>query len=88
MLALLVARRRLLTVPCCRECNSVLGASYQETAAERKDELKRRMRKRYEKILAMPNWTSGELAQLSPRMMEYVLTGLVLRDFIKERLQW
>ena len=35
------------TVPCCRECNCLLGASVQNTLEERKAFLKERLRRRY-----------------------------------------
>ena len=84
----LASRRRKLLVPCCRECNNLLGSSYQDTLAERKEELKRRLHRKYKKILATPDWFNHEIMELGPKLQEHVMAGVMMRDFLKERLGW
>lgn len=86
--AVLVRFGRRLTVPACRECNLVLSNSYQDTLAKRKAECKKRLRRRYKKLLRMPDWTDTELARLDGWMQDYVIRSLVHRDIIRRRLAY
>ena len=49
-----ILKNRSLKVHSCRECNSVLSNSLQATLAERKKELKKRLRKR-KRLLILPD---------------------------------
>lgn len=75
-------------VRACRECNSVLGARGLWTLTSRRDYIKKTMRRRYADILRIPDWTDSELAQMSEGMRGYVLNGIYVRDFIKERIAY
>lgn len=86
--AILARHGRRMTVPCCMECNSVLGNKYFDTLEKRKNYLKRRMRQRYKKILRTPDWSDRELSQLGDRLQEYVITAIVRRDIILRRLRY
>lgn len=86
--AILARHGRRMTVPCCGECNSVLGNKYFDTLEKRKKHLKTRMRQRYKKLLRMPDWSDRELSQLGPRMQEYVIAAVVKRDIILRRLRY
>jgi hypothetical protein len=81
-------RRRTLTVQCCRECNSLLGATYQETLEERKHFLKGRIRCHYRKALKVADFTEKELEQFGPTLRREVESAIVLKDAIKARLAW
>jgi hypothetical protein len=81
-------KQRILIVPCCSECNSLLGASIQETLADRKKAIKKILRKRYAKILAMPEWYDDELEALSPKLQEWVRASIAVKEAVKERLEW
>lgn len=84
----LVRFGRRLTVPACLECNVVLNNSYQDTLAKRKAELKRRLKRRYKKILRTPDWTDRELSQLGERLQQAVIGAIVKRDVILRRLRY
>ena len=86
--AILARHGRRMTVPCCGECNSVLGNKYFDTLDERKQYLKRRMRQRYAKILRVPDWTDRELSQLGERLQQSVIGAVVKRDIILRRLRY
>jgi hypothetical protein len=75
-------------VPACRECNSVLGARGLWTLTERRDYIKKALRRRYSDILRIPDWSDSELAQVSPAMRGYILDGLYVRDFVKARVAY
>lgn len=87
-LRLATGRGRVLTVPSCQQCNSMLGGRYDATLADRKARLKARLRKRYARALAMPDWTPEELAALGPRLRAHIEAGLGLRDYVRRRLAW
>lgn len=86
--AILARHGRRMTVPCCRECNSVLSNKYFDTLEKRRTHLKQRMRQRYRKILRMPDWSDRELSQLGDRLQEAVIGALVKRDIILRRLRY
>jgi hypothetical protein len=75
-------------IPACRECNGLLGAKPFLTLTARKAYIKRRLRRQYAELLKIPDWSDADLAQVSPAMRGYILNGILLRDFIRERLKW
>lgn len=83
----LTVHRRLL-VPCCLECNSLLGSDFDDTLADRKSRLKAKLRNRYAKYLRIPDWTDSELGRLSRGFQGFVLRGLQIRDQTRRRLSW
>lgn len=88
MLGVLTARRKLLEVPACRECNSLLGASYQPNAEQRKQALKTKLRRKYKKELATPEWANTELEELGHGLQQYIKASIAVKDYVKERLEW
>lgn len=86
--ALLTARGRILEVDCCRQCNSLLGSDYDQTLAERKARLRRRLRRRYARLLDMPDWTDSELGHMGRYLQQYILAHSAQRDWVRERLTY
>lgn len=85
---LATGRGRVLTVPACQQCNSILGAKYDPTLLDRKSRLKTRLRQKYRRVLGMPDWTPEQLAALGPRLRQHVEQGLRLRALIRRRIAW
>jgi len=83
-----IIKNRILTIPCCTECNHLLGANYQRTLKERKLFLKQKLRKRYKKILNLPNWNENEIKELKSHLQQFVRKGIEEKRIIKERLKW
>lgn len=83
----IMARRRT-TVPCCHECNCLLGATIQKTLGDRKLHLKNRLKRRYKKILGIPKWSERELEELGPALRQHVRAGVGHQEVIERRLQW
>ena len=76
-----------LEVPCCRECNSALGARGLTIAARR--ELARvAIEKRYRDVLKAPAWTSEELAEMGPGMTSVIKHDTELKAWVRARLSW
>lgn len=86
--AILARHGRRMTVPACIECNVLLGNKYFITLAERKAHLKQRLRVRYRKLLATPDWTDTELGRLGDRMQGYVIASVVKRDIVLKRIRY
>lgn len=61
-----------LKVPCCTECNSLLGDSLQASLIDRERELKFRLEQRHWKDLNMPIWKPSELNTLKRTLRSYV----------------
>ncbi len=80
--------RRRLTVPCCNECNSVIGPKYQKSLEERKKFLKSKLKRRYKKLLAMPDWTEREISEMGDHMRDYIRDAQRLKDNIVSRIHW
>ena len=64
-------------VPCCRECNSLLGSLYLLTVWERAGYIETKLESRYKKILNTPEWDPEDLSEL----------GYKLRKDIQEKLE-
>lgn len=64
----------VVTVPCCRECNVVIGPKYTPTLFERHRLLKLLLEKRYWKVLIMPEWNEDDIGKL----------GIGLREFMNQ----
>lgn len=61
-----------VTVSSCKECNSILADSLQETLIDRVEALKNKLQKRLKKHLKMPEWFQDEVDEM----------GAVMRSFI------
>jgi hypothetical protein len=75
------------TVPCCRECNMLLGTVPLFTVAERASELSDRLENRYRKILGAPVWTEEDLVALGPSLEASIRAKQFLRLELLERLR-
>jgi len=85
---LATGRGRRLTVPSCQQCNSMLGGKYDPTLGDRKMRVKVRLRKKYERVLATPDWTPEQLATLGPRLRGHVERAIRMRDLVRRRIAW
>lgn len=50
--------------------------------------VKGKLRRRYRKLLEMPNWTQEELQPLGYRMRQFVVSALAKRESVKQRIAW
>lgn len=83
----ILERRRRMTVASCRECNTLAGAIYDQTLADRKRRIADRFERRHRRQLEMPDWADTELMELSRDLRGYILNGLIERDYLRERLR-
>lgn len=83
-----IVRGRKLVVPACRECNTLLGSSYQQDLSKRKKYLKTRLREKYKSILQMNGWTELELDEMGFELRSHILAAIQQRRLIEARLAW
>ena len=81
---------RTMTVPCCHECNSALGARIYDdgTLNDRKHAAKAHIRKTYKKFLKIPTWTESEIRELGYELENYVRHGIIIKRLVEMRLRW
>lgn len=75
-------------VRACRECNSLLGSRDIWLLTQRKQFIKKALRRRYKKILKCPEWTDSELASLNGSLQSFVIQRQVLKEILFKRLAW
>ena len=83
-----VTRNRKLIVPSCGECNGLLVGTVQFTLSERKLFVKMRLRQKYAKLLAMPDWTEAELADVEGHIRGHILRALREKEIVRARISW
>lgn len=76
------------TVPACIQCNSILGASALFTMTERRSLVKERLRKKYKRLLAAPDWTHQELNDLDGTLRTHVIALQAAKDVVRARIRW
>lgn len=84
----LVSDIRTYTVPCCRECNCILGPKLYATLADKKHALKKILRKRYKKYLTLPDWTEEDMQELGPTLQPKIRAGQSVKILTQQRLVW
>jgi uncharacterized protein YlaI len=81
-------RNRALKVWACRECNSLLTDSLQESLKARKAYLKIRLIKKYKKILGLPSWSESEVEELGYTLRTHIETMARIKEHIRKRIIW
>lgn len=84
----LAGNRRIMLVPACQQCNSILGSMYFDTFRQRRRFVLDRLRQKNRKLLAIPDWTTDEMSLLASGLRRYILDSLARRDHIKDRVRW
>jgi hypothetical protein len=83
-----MVRGRKLVVPACRECNALLGSSYQQDLSKRKKYLKTRLKEKYKSILQMNGWAELELDEMGFELRSHILAAIQQKRVIEARLSW
>lgn len=74
--------------PACRECNGTLGACVESAMTDRRRICHKRLRRRYARILAIPQWDEADLLELKPTLQQVVRVGINQRERMKLRLRF
>jgi hypothetical protein len=78
----------LRKVPCCLECNTILGNKLILSIGERRNHVRQKLRKKYKKFLFMPRWDEDELAELDSDLAEHIRRASNFSEHLKKRLSW
>lgn len=81
-------RRLLITLPCCRHCNSVAGGRFFYSFFEKRRFIQNRLREKYSKYLAVPRWSQEELDELGRGLYDYVKRGQDFTEGARLRIMW
>ena len=83
------ARRRFVAiVPACGTCNSVLGDTLTWSITERRAICHARLRRKYARVLRIPDRTEVELAEFGHMMREYIREGMADKREVLKMLDW
>lgn len=77
-----------MLLPCCRECNSSLGALHPFSFSNRCRLAKDSIRRKYKKVLNMPLWDEDEMEDLSYALKRSIIECEKVKSIINERLAW
>jgi hypothetical protein len=77
-------------VDACHECNSLLGAQPPWTVSGRKDEIKKKLQRKYRRYLKIPRWTDEELAEYDKKstLGSFIHEGVMIKRITEDRLKW
>ena len=75
-------------VHACLECNSILGARALWRLKERKDFIKKALKKKYRKHLQTAVFTDAELSEYGYNLKTYLVSGEIMRRIVRQRLAW
>lgn len=77
---------RTKVVPCCHECNSLLGDAFVHCVGGRADYVRALITERHNKVLSMPDWDTDELEDMSDRMRASIMCAMRHKKAIQARL--
>ena len=75
-------------VPACAECNLVAGGNVFPGIIEKQEFIRDRIKKRYGKLLRMPEWDDQEISELKGRLRRHVEGCSIAAKWVKSRLAW
>src|SRR5262249_34750965 len=76
-------------LPACAECNGLFGGVLLTTLDARRKLLRERLRRKYRRVVNMPECSDDEIADLSPEdAQRYTLSHDRTARFIRARIGW
>ena len=76
------------TLLACRECNGIAGGKLFKSFEARKGYIQAKLRKRYAKILRMPEWDETELKEMGYAMRVQIRAYEDARRIMERRVSW
>lgn len=83
-----VEKWAFMEVPSCQECNSAIGAKALWTVRERKAWVKEFLKRKYRRILKLPDWTEEETEELGRGLKDHVIATSSLKKLTQGRIGW
>lgn len=81
-------RHFVVIVPACGTCNTVLNDTLTWSITERRALCHARLRRKYAKILRIPDWSEEELREFGSDMRGYIEDGMAKKQEVLEMLDW
>jgi hypothetical protein len=82
------ATPRGVILPCCKECNVLVGTSNPFDFEKRVDLVKNKLKRRYRKVLEMPVWSEDDLEDTGFAIRGSIEEWQNERRIAKSRLAW
>lgn len=73
-------------IPSCSECNGLAGSKLFKSVGAKRRYIRQRLRKRYARLLKMPDWADEELEKLGWTLRKSIEVALRQRDQVRQRL--
>src|SRR5690554_2344513 len=70
-------------VPCCGDCNNLLGNVFLHTVGSRAGFLAEKYKKRFKKLLKSPDWSEEELLELGESLSKTLRQANILKKEIE-----
>jgi hypothetical protein len=77
-----------LIVPCCKDCNVILGNKKYFTLRQRKSYIAEYLRSKYRSIRAIKEWEDEEIDELGDGLRNFISSNSDFRRFIERRISW
>lgn len=75
-------------VPSCGECNGIAHDSIFVSIGAKRRYIQGRLKRKYSKLLNMPDWTEEELDEMGYMMRSAIIGGIAQRDYMRARIAW
>ena len=75
-------------IPACKQCNGLASDAFFDTPDEKKAYIKAKLKKRYAKIIALPEWRTEEKAELGYLLRTTLEQSLSLKELVIKRILW
>lgn len=82
------ARKSVVTVPACGECNSLIGDSFAATIRDRRDIAQSRLCKKHRRVLSRYEYSEDELSDFGHLLRSSIVSGLEEKRQLESRLAW
>lgn len=82
------ARRNVLTVPSCGECNSLIGSRPIFSITERREYAHAALRKKHAKVLRRIDYSSADIKEFGPGLRPSIVAGIEEKRRLERRLLW
>jgi hypothetical protein len=76
------------TVPCCKECNSLLSDRLYFSIPSRAAYLLGTYERRYKKLLSQPDWSNEEIEELGPSMRTSTIQSMKDKNEVRRQLEF
>lgn len=75
-------------VPSCFECNALAEDRSFVSIREKRKFIQSKIKKKYKKILNLPEWSEEEIKELGPNLRKSVKFSINQKESVKRRIMW